>query len=42
MGTLKKVDMSKCSANGVKGDGMFGKQVKATRESRTRSREDKG
>jgi hypothetical protein len=23
-GTLKKMDMSKCSANGVKGDGMFG------------------
>jgi hypothetical protein len=33
MGALKKVDMSKCSANGVKGDGMFGKYVKATRES---------
>jgi hypothetical protein len=32
-GTLKKMDMSKCSANGVKGDGMFGKYVKATRES---------
>jgi hypothetical protein len=42
MGTLKKVDESKCSANGVKGDGMFGKYVKATRESLTRSHVDKG